>query len=29
MLTIIGKPTSINVRTVLWTCVELDLPFTR
>jgi glutathione S-transferase len=29
MLTIIGKPTSINVRKVLWTCVELDLPFTR
>jgi len=29
MLRIIGKPTSINVRKVLWTCVELDLPFTR
>jgi glutathione S-transferase len=29
MLTIIGKPTSINVRKLLWTCVELDLPFTR
>jgi glutathione S-transferase len=29
MLTIIGKPTSINVRKVLWTCVELGLPFTR
>jgi len=29
MLTIIGKPTSINVRKVLWTCVELDLPFAR
>ena len=29
MLTIIGKATSINVRKVLWTCVELDLPFTR
>jgi glutathione S-transferase len=29
MLTIIGKPTSINVRKVLWTCVELDLPVTR
>jgi glutathione S-transferase len=29
MLTIIGKPTSINVRKLLWTCVELGLPFTR
>ncbi|KQQ96296.1 glutathione S-transferase family protein [Massilia sp. Leaf139] len=29
MLRIIGKPTSINVRKVLWTCVELDLPFAR
>jgi glutathione S-transferase len=29
MLNIIGKPTSINVRKVLWTCVELGLPFTR
>ena len=29
MLTIIGKPTSINVRKVLWTCVELGLPFQR
>jgi glutathione S-transferase len=29
MLKIIGKPTSINVRKVLWTCVELDLPFAR
>lgn len=29
MLRIIGKPTSINVRKVLWTCVELGLPFTR
>lgn len=29
MLTIIGKATSINVRKVLWTCVELDLAFTR
>lgn len=29
MLTIIGKPTSINVRKVLWTCVELGLPFAR
>jgi glutathione S-transferase len=29
MLTIIGKPTSINVRKVLWTCVELNLPFAR
>ena len=29
MLNIIGKPTSINVRKVLWTCVELALPFER
>ena len=29
MLTIIGKPTSINVRKVLWTCVELNLPCIR
>ena len=29
MLTIIGKPTSINMRKVLWTCVELGLPFER
>lgn len=29
MLRIIGKPTSINVRKVLWTCVELGLPFVR
>jgi glutathione S-transferase len=29
MLTIIGKPTSINVRKVLWTCAELGLPFVR
>jgi glutathione S-transferase len=29
MLRIIGKPTSINVRKLLWTCVELDLPFAR
>jgi glutathione S-transferase len=29
MLTIIGKPTSINVRKVLWTCAELGLPFAR
>jgi glutathione S-transferase len=29
MLRIIGKPTSINVRKVLWTCVELGLPFAR
>jgi glutathione S-transferase len=26
MLKILGKPTSINVRKVLWTCEELDLP---
>jgi len=29
MLTIIGKPTSINVRKVLWTCAELGLSFAR
>jgi glutathione S-transferase len=27
MLRILGKPTSINVRKVLWTCAELDLPY--
>lgn len=27
MLHILGKSSSINVRKVLWTCVELDLPF--
>lgn len=27
MLRILGKTTSINVRKVLWTCVELGLPF--
>lgn len=29
MLRILGKASSINVRKVLWTCVELDLPFER
>jgi glutathione S-transferase len=29
MLTILGKAASINVRKVLWTCDELDLPFKR
>lgn len=29
MLTIYGKASSINVRKVLWTCAELDLPFER
>jgi glutathione S-transferase len=29
MLKIIGKATSINVRKVSWTCVELGLPFDR
>lgn len=29
MLKILGKTASINVRKVLWTCAELDLPFTR
>ncbi|WP_426114425.1 glutathione S-transferase family protein [Massilia sp. PWRC2] len=28
MLKILGKPSSINVRKVLWTCAELDLPYT-
>jgi glutathione S-transferase len=27
MLRILGKPTSINVRKVLWVCAELDLPY--
>jgi glutathione S-transferase len=27
MLKILGKPTSINVRKVLWTCAELDIPY--
>jgi glutathione S-transferase len=26
-LRVLGRPTSINVRKVLWTCAELDLPF--
>lgn len=29
MLEILGKASSINVRKVLWTCAELDLPFER
>jgi glutathione S-transferase len=29
MLRILGKATSINVRKVLWTCVELGIPFVR
>ncbi|WP_332877006.1 glutathione S-transferase family protein [Massilia sp. S19_KUP03_FR1] len=29
MLKILGKASSINVRKVLWTCDELDLPFFR
>lgn len=29
MLRILGKATSINVRKVLWTCAEIDLPFDR
>jgi len=29
MLKILGKASSINVRKVLWTCTELDLPFER
>ncbi|HEY9239634.1 MAG TPA: glutathione S-transferase [Burkholderiaceae bacterium] len=28
MLQVLGKPTSINVRKVLWTCTELDLAHT-
>lgn len=28
MIRILGKPTSINVRKVLWLCVELKLPYT-
>jgi glutathione S-transferase len=27
MIKILGKSTSINVRKVLWTCTELDLPY--
>lgn len=27
MLKILGKPSSINVRKVLWTCAELNLPY--
>jgi glutathione S-transferase len=27
MIKILGKSTSINVRKVLWTCAELDLPY--
>ncbi|MGY4106097.1 glutathione S-transferase family protein [Aeromonas encheleia] len=29
MLRILGKASSINVRKVLWTCAEIDLPFER
>ena len=29
MVLILGKGSSINVRKVLWTCAELDLPFER
>jgi glutathione S-transferase len=29
MLKILGRATSINVRKVLWTCAELNLPFER
>ncbi len=29
MLKILGKAASINVRKVLWTCEELDLPYER
>jgi glutathione S-transferase len=29
MLRVLGKATSINVRKVLWTCVELGIPFER
>jgi glutathione S-transferase len=27
MLTVLGKPTSINVRKVLWTCAEIGVPY--
>jgi glutathione S-transferase len=27
VLRVLGKPTSINVRKVLWTCREIDLPY--
>ncbi len=29
MLRILGKASSINVRKVLWTCAELQIPFER
>ncbi len=29
MLHLLGKASSINVRKVLWTCAELQLPFER
>ncbi|WP_429109578.1 hypothetical protein [Aeromonas media] len=29
MVRILGKASSINVRKVLWSCAELDLPFER
>jgi glutathione S-transferase len=29
MLQILGKASSINVRKVLWTCAEIDIPFER
>ncbi|MDR6711636.1 glutathione S-transferase [Pseudomonas hunanensis] len=29
MLRVLGKATSINVRKVLWACVEIDIPFER
>lgn len=29
MLKILGKASSINVRKVLWTCAELQIPFER
>ena len=27
MLKILGRPSSINVRKVLWTCAEIGLPY--
>lgn len=27
MLELLGRSSSINVRKVLWTCAELDMPF--
>ncbi|MCP5854037.1 glutathione S-transferase, partial [Klebsiella pneumoniae] len=29
MLRILGRDSSINVRKVLWACIEFDIPFER